>query len=336
MYIFPVRLEACKAPERIGNFNWTDLFGDDHEDEWKALLPALNAQAQRLSIDVIPAAPPLKSSPSSNRRVVVTGNMQHSAIFSGDHKTLILARTRTPPSSPKSASLPANFTESIKGVPLEMIFVPAGKFMMGSTEMHNEMPPHKVSIPSFHIGKYQVTQAQWKAVMGDKLKPYFKGDNLPMENISWNNTKKFCENLSKLTGKDYRLPSEAEWEYACRAGTTSDYAGKLDQMAWYMKDSKGKTRPVGQKSPNAFGVYDMHGNVWEWCEDVWHNNYDRAPKDGSAWSQRRDVYDEWRVLRGGSWFYSGAFCRSAFRSDNYSSHRDNMIGFRVVVSARTP
>jgi formylglycine-generating enzyme required for sulfatase activity len=137
-----------------------------------------------------------------------------------------------------------------------------------------------------------------------------------------------------MVGKAYRLPSEAEWEYACRAGMTADYAGDLDVMAWYSKNSDNKTRQVGQKQPNAFGLYDMHGNVWEWCEDIWHGNYHGAPTDGSAWLSGGN--SSLRVVRGGSWFTSADSCRSAFRGNIKPGDRYSDIGVRVVISAKTP
>ncbi len=183
-----------------------------------------------------------------------------------------------------------------------MIFVPGGPFKMGSPKggwYNTEKPQHDVIVPGFYIGKYQITQSQWEAAMG-KNPSHFKGDPaLPVENISWNDAKRFCEKLSRMTGMGYRLPSEAEWEYACRAGTTGDYAGDLDAMAWYSKNSGSETHPVGQKQSNAFGLYDMHGNVREWCEDVWCDNYKDAPTDGSAWLSNGNSIQ--RVVRGGSW-----------------------------------
>lgn len=249
------------------------------------------------------------------------------------------------------------FTDDLNGVNLEMVYVPGGKFMMGGDKYDDEKPRHEVTVPAFYIGKFQVTQAQWKAVMGDKVKPNFKGDDLPMESVSWEDAKEFCKKLTQMTNKAYRLPTEAEWEYACRAGTTGDYAGKLDEMAWY-GDNSGKTRidalklwnsdsanygkqltengnqthPVGEKKPNAFGLYDMHGNVWEWCEDVWHGSYKGAPIDGSAWLSGGD--SSRRVVRGGSWLISQDICRSAVRNRIGPGIRNFVIGFRVVVSAR--
>ena len=237
---------------------------------------------------------------------------------------------KAPPRKPVES-----FTDDLNGVPLEMIFVPGGAFKMGSPKGNghdDERPQHDVTVPGFYIGKYQITQAQWEAVMG-KNPSHFKGDPaLPVESVSWNDAKKFCEKLAQMTGKAYRLPSEAEWEYACRAGTTGDHAGDLGAMAWYSNNSGGKTHPVGQKQPNAFGLYDMHGNVWEWCEDVWHDNYKDAPIDGSAWLGGGN--SSLRVVRGGSWSTDEGCCRSACRWFEPGVHDDH-LGVRVVVSART-
>ncbi|HNJ44470.1 MAG TPA: formylglycine-generating enzyme family protein, partial [Acidobacteriota bacterium] len=180
-----------------------------------------------------------------------------------------------------------------KRVGLEMVAIPGGTFEMGSMQYEDEHPIHRVTISPFFMGKYPVTQAQWREVakcakVQIDLNPepsHFKGEYLPVESVAWFECVEFCERLSRRTEKIYRLPTEAEWEYACRAGTTEDYAGYLDAMAWYDKNSEGKTHPVGQKAPNEWGLYDMHGNVWEWCQDWHQGSYDRAPT----------------MMRGGSW-----------------------------------
>jgi formylglycine-generating enzyme required for sulfatase activity len=243
----------------------------------------------------------------------------------------------TPPHQEKAPprKLVESFTDDLNGVPLEMIFVPGGTFKMGSAKGFfrvDERPQHDVTVQAFYIGKYQITQAQWEAVMGENSS-HFKGDpTLPVESVSWNGAKEFCRKLSQMTGKSYRLPSEAEWEYACRAGTTGDYAGDLDALAWYSNNSGAKMHPVEQKQPNSFGLFDMHGNVWEWCEDIWHYDYDDAPTDGSAWLSGTD--SSARVVRGGSWIRPRGDCRSAYRHYNLPDARGTDIGFRVVVGAR--
>jgi formylglycine-generating enzyme required for sulfatase activity len=252
-----------------------------------------------------------------------------------------------------------------KNITLEMVAIPGGKFMMGSpsneTERYDdESPQHEVTVPPFFMGKYPVTQAQWRAVatlpqVNRELNPdpsRFKGDNLPVERISWYEAVEFCDRLSKYTGQHYRLPSEAEWEYACRAGTTtpfhfgetitSDLANYNAEYS-YGDAPKGqyrqKTTPVGSfEVANAFGLYNMHGNVWEWCADHWHNNYkgaQAAPADGSAWldSISNENDNHRYLLRGGSWNDSPRGCRSACRLYHEPDYRDDNRGFRVVVSA---
>jgi formylglycine-generating enzyme required for sulfatase activity len=196
-----------------------------------------------------------------------------------------------------------------------------------------------VTVQDFYIGKYEVTQAQWKAVMGADNNPSsFKGDDLPVERVTWNDAKAFCEKLNRMTSRTYRLPSEAEWEYACRARTTGAYAGNLDAMAWYADNADYKTHPVGQKQANAFGLYDMHGNVWEWCEDIYHTSYDgkhgNPPADGSAWLS--GGVSNFRALRGGAWGNESRIVRSATRSGSPIGEQYFKFGFRVAASTRTP
>ncbi len=256
------------------------------------------------------------------------------------------------------------FTEDLgQNVTLDMVAIPGGTFMMGAPENEpgssdSQRPQHKVTIQPFFMGKYPVNQAQWKAVAALpkvnrdlELNPsYFKGDNRPVERVSWYDALEFCARLSKKTGRGYHLPSEAEWEYACRAGTTATFHfGKTitTDLANYNGEStygnapkgekRGQTTPVGIFRPNAFGLYDMHGNVWEWCLDDWHGNYEGATTDGSPWFNNNDNLDQKSgraVMRGGSWLINPESCRSAFRDDNYRAEGyDNyfdLFGFRVV------
>lgn len=249
-----------------------------------------------------------------------------------------------------------SFTEDLgNGVTLDMVYIPGGTFLMGSPESEpehpgDERPQHQVTIQPFFMGKFTITQGQWAVVAGfPKVKidlepepSNFKGANRPVENVSWYKAVEFCVRLSKATGREYRLPSEAEWEYACRAGTTTPFhfgktittdLANYNGNHTYGSGSKGKfherTTDVGSFPANAFGLYDMHGNVWEWCEDTWHKNYNKAPIDGSAWVSNNE--NPSRLLRGGSWFFFPEFCRSAFRS-NYDPGGWHLvhIGFRVV------
>ena len=223
---------------------------------------------------------------------------------------------------------------SIQILKLEMVEIPAGIFMMGTQKAEKdsndyERPQHKVSVPDFMMGIYPITQAQWRFVatlpkVKTDLEPdpsKFKGEDRPVEQVSWLDAVEFCRRLSVHTKREYRLPSESEWEYACRAGATTAYsfgdnAAELGEYAWYGENSDSQTHPVGQKQPNAFGLYDMHGNVWEWCADDWHESYKGAPKDGSVWIKDNKNYEAPetnKLLRGGSWYNDAQHCRSAYR-----------------------
>jgi formylglycine-generating enzyme required for sulfatase activity len=245
----------------------------------------------------------------------------------------------------------SSFTEDLgNGIKLEMIAIPGGTFLMGSPENEAERnsyesPQHQVTVPSFFMAKYQLTQAQYQAIMGVNPSS-FKGDNRPVENVSWDDAVAFCQKLTQKTGNNYRLPSEAEWEYACRAGTKTPFSFgdnittdlvNYDGNYPYNSAAKGKyrkeTTDVGTFPPNAFGLYDMHGNAWEWCEDDWHENYINAPTEGSAWNSRSG--SDAKLLRGGSWRSSARNCRSADRNGDLRGSRYYCCGFRVVSSFRT-
>ncbi|ARI83089.1 SUMF1/EgtB/PvdO family nonheme iron enzyme [Microcystis aeruginosa] len=290
------------------------------------------------------------------------------------------------------------FSEDLgNDITLEMVAIPGGTFLMGTEDeeierlvkkfgwegYRRERPQHQVTVPPFFIGKYPITQAQWKAIAsrtdlkvkqdldpdpsqfkdppkpplkrGASDSPPFEGGarggsptrwDRPVEQVNWYDVIEFCARLSKLKeGREYRLPSEAEWEYACRAGTTTPFyfgetiKGELanyNASRIYAEEPKGEyrqqTTPVGQFPPNAFGLYDMHGNVWEWCADTWHNNYDGAPTDGSVWIENDN--DNRSPLRGGSWYNNPNNCRSACRGNsNRRVNNDFNFGFRVVCGA---
>jgi len=244
---------------------------------------------------------------------------------------------------------PQTFIETLSGnIKLEMVKIPAGNFLMGTEEaevirlckeyetawFENEMPQHRVNLQEFYLGKYPITQGQYQAIMGNNPSHFKDNPKNPVERVTWDNAQEFCQKLSEKTGKNYRLPSEAEWEYACRAGTQTRYyfgdnEEQLGEYAWYRDNSASKTHPVGQKKPNNWELYDMHGNVWEWCEDGWYKNYQNAPKDATAWNDNDDQTNH-RVLRGGSWSWSNdpRGCRSAYRIDGGNCNLN--IGFRVV------
>ena len=254
------------------------------------------------------------------------------------------------------------FTEPLEGLgnalSLDMVLVPAGTFIMGSSDdeperSESEGPQREVTLRSFFMGRYPVTQAQWRAVAALEeveidLEPApsnFEGVNLPVEQVSWYEAVEFCDRLKKHTKRPYRLPSEAEWEYACRAGTTTPFAfGKTltTNVASYRGNYTYNDGPQGeyrdQTTPvdefdiaNAFGLCDMHGNVDEWCADYWHENYKDAPTNGSAWLTDNETSN--RVIRGGSWFVNPRNCRSATRFDSTPVYRNDFTGFRVCCLA---
>jgi len=220
----------------------------------------------------------------------------------------------------------------ISNFQIEMVFVKGGTFKMG---YHNgdsdEKPVHRVTVSDFYIGKYEVTQKQWRAIMGNNPS-YFKGDNLPVENVSWDDVQEFLKKLNTKTGKHYRLPTEAEWEYAARGGVKSrgyEYAGSnnIDEVAWYDGNSGNKTHPVGTKKPNELSIYDMSGNVWEWCHDWYATNYYR---NSPHYNPQGPSNGDSRVLRGGSWDYDAGNCRVANRYGDYPGYSDGNDGFRVA------
>ncbi|MEG4320750.1 MULTISPECIES: SUMF1/EgtB/PvdO family nonheme iron enzyme [unclassified Microcoleus] len=308
------------------------------------------------SLDLISILPTQIPTPSQSKTV------QHSLIVPNK----ISAKLRQKASQLKS------FTEDLgNGVTLEMISIPGGTFTMGAPEtepesQYKEKPEHPVTIQPFLIGKYAIAQAQWKAVaklpqIQFNLNPdpsKFKGNNRPVENVSWYEAVEFCARLSQNTGHNYRLPSEAEWEYACRAGTTTpfyfgetittnqvNYNGKYSYNNSPKCQYREQTTDVGSFSANSFGLYDMHGNVWEWCADPWHGSYYGTPTDGSVWDEnsndsryqfsiellvKSQNNKRARVLRGGSWLYHPRNCRSAFRFFNAPDFDYYDCGFRVV------
>lgn len=221
---------------------------------------------------------------------------------------------------------------------MEFVLIPAGEFDMGSpSDEHDrsdyESPTHRVTIKTpFYMGKSSVTQKQWKQIMKNDPS-HFKGEDRPVEMVSWQEAQEFVKRLNAAESTDkYRLPSEAEWEYACRAGTQTGYffgddESQLNEYAWYAENSGSKTHPIGRKNPNPWGLYDMHGNVWEWVQDKWHENYNGSPSDGSVWEDG-DV--SFRVSRGGSWYCNTNSCRSASRFRRSPESRFGNLGFRLL------
>ncbi len=229
-----------------------------------------------------------------------------------------------------------NQTFTVNGVSFEMIAVEGGTFTMGATDEQasdaysDEKPTHQVTLSSYYIGKTEVTQELWQAVMGS-TPSNFSGTNLPVEKVSWDDCQTFITKLNSLTGKNFRLPTEAEWEFAARGGNKSlgyKYSGSnmLSNVAWFYDNSSSKTHPVGTKAPNELGIYDMSGNVWEWCSDYWgdyssSSQYNpTGPNSGSL-----------RVYRGGCWYYDARNCRVSYRSFSYPTSRSIFLGLRLAL-----
>jgi formylglycine-generating enzyme required for sulfatase activity len=283
-----------------------------------------------------------ESHSSAGKRVMFIAGAVLVVIIVGGIIWLIRDKTRSAPPSDapsKQTNQTANrpqlinqlFTENVNGTKIQMVPVPGGTFLMGSPlseagRDQDEGPQNEVTVQSFSIGKYEVTQEQYKAVMGTNPSS-FKGDDLPVDSVSWNDALDFCRKLSQMTGREYRLPTEAEWEYACRAKTTGTFPGNVDAVTWYDANSGSRTHPVGQKEPNAFGLYDMNGNVWEWCQSK-YKPYPYRAEDGREDLQPTDV----RVMRGGSWRSPQNGCRSAYR--RRVPPDDRTIGFRIILVNR--
>lgn len=236
------------------------------------------------------------------------------------------------------------FTEVLgHDVRLDVLIIPSGLYQMGSMRHHgdiDEQPQHLVTIKSFMMSKFLITQAQWRAIMG-KLPPCrFKGEELPVERASWRDAQEFCERLSKKVGRIYQLPSETQWEYACRAGTTTPFnfgetitidVANFNGEHTFRDEPRGfyfhSTNAGAKFPPNAFGLYDMHGNLWEWCADNWLDDYSSSPRDSSSYQNKQS---RCRVARGGSWHEPPQLCRSASRLQVLESDADEFTGFRVI------
>jgi formylglycine-generating enzyme required for sulfatase activity len=240
-----------------------------------------------------------------------------------------------PKQPPRLDGVPKELTVDLGGgVKIDFVLIPAGSFQMGDEKgKSNEKPVHKVNITKpFYLGKYEVTQEQWQAVMGSNPS-HFKGPKNPVEQVSWDNCQAFLNKLnekSRSGGVKFGLPTEAQWEYACRAGTTTQYSvgddpAKLGDYAWWKENAEKTTHPVGQKKPNAWGLYDMHGNVFEWCAD-WYAAYSNSSVDDSTGPTSGSD----RVLRGGCWSFDAGLCRSAFRFIGTPAFRFHILGFRVA------
>ena len=342
--LIPVRVEECKPTGWLAAIAYLDLVGTSEPEAEQAILDAL------------------QKSPESDHSEDVLDPSEQTIHANASTDEQLKQR--------RQSHLVQFFVEPLnQAVDMEMMQIPAGTFLMGSPEDEldrtpSESPQHEVNIATFFMGKYPVTQAQWKAVaampqVNRSLKPDpsgFKGNKRPVERVSWYDAVEFCDRLSVYTKRDYRLPTEAEWEYACRAGTTTpfhfgetittdlaNYRGiDSKEYKWsgsYGRGPKGEYREETTSVDhfdlaNAFGLSDMHGNVWEWCEDHWHDSYEGAPIDGSAWLSEDE--NARRVVRGGSWIDVPWNCRSASRFYNTPDDAYNSIGFRVVCHAPRP
>ncbi|CCI20791.1 SUMF1/EgtB/PvdO family nonheme iron enzyme [Microcystis aeruginosa] len=351
IYLIPLRLDECDIPDlrqeeyglNLRDLHWLDYW---EEDGFEQLERAITYQ--------------FKLEPEEPKQLLSVFNFEVVGVNAKGEQIK------------KESKQSQYFREDLgKGITLEMVAIPGGTFLMGTEDeeierlvkkfnwegFRRERPQHEVTVPPFFMGKYPITQAQWKAIASrtdlkvkqdlDFKPAYFKdrpdSDRRPVEQVNWYDAIEFCARLSKLTVREYRLPSEAEWEYACRAGTTTPFyfgetiTGELanyNASNTYADEPNGEyrneTTRVGQFPPNAFGLYDMHGNVREWCADTWHDNYDGAPTDGSVWIENGN--DNRSPLRGGSWGYNPTYCRSAIRYDYYFRrvNRINNYGFRVA------
>ena len=297
----------------------------------------------------------LVGSVSANHAVATTSSSELSDLPNFDFATVKVDRTGQEIQRTYHRAL--LYTEDLGHYrTLEMVSIPAGKFNMGASlkekeSSDRERPLHSVRVASFFLGKYPVTQGQWRAVaqlaqVKRELNPnpsHFKGENRPVECVSWLDAMEFCARLSAHTGKQYRLPSEAEWEYACRGnsnspfaygdtvtGNLADYASTFAYAVETGVPYRQQTIDVGSFMPNVFGLYDLHGNVREWCADVWHDNYHGSPYSGKAWI--KGGKSECRILRGGSWANKPSHCRSAHRSGYPAESLNRAIGFRVAMN----
>ena len=277
----------------------------------------------------------------SNRTYILTLNQVGGAAASTPSTSNVMPSKSTisPQATSSSPAIPSGSVISIPvkdGVSIEMVKVEAGTFTMGATKgMYNsgiEKPAHKVTLTqNYYIGKYEVTQALWKIVMGSNPSN-FKGDDLPVEKVSWDDCQDFISKLNAMTGKRFRLPSEAEWEYAARGGKKSrgyQYSGSntLGDVAWFWNNSDQSIHPVGTKLPNELGAFDMTGNVWEWCQD-WFNRYSSSPQTNPTGA----VSGSCRVYRGGSLCYPAGYCRCSCRFDGTPDFRNGDLGLRLVLS----
>jgi formylglycine-generating enzyme required for sulfatase activity len=352
LYIIPVRLDDCRVPESFVHIHYCDLF---EEDGFELVLKTIQSQLdeteqpEEVGIPLEEHQRVLKELEGQKRQLELERKKLQEAEKEKRRKEQEALKRQTAgikrPREKEDKATETPGEEPGLFSPDKFAKIPAGSFQMGSENGdEDEKPLHTVRITqSFYLGKYEVTQEQWEAVMGatvrdqrDKANKEWplrgEGKNYPIYYVSWEDVQDFIGRLNQQIGRAiFRLPTEAEWEYACRAGTTADYAGNLDDMAWYGSNSGDKTHPVGTKQPNAWGLYDMHGNVWEWCsdwfkEDYYQNSPEVDPPGPPTGSRR--------VIRGGGWGNYARNCRSALRFNNSPGGRCRLLGFRLVRAVR--
>ncbi|WP_390883570.1 SUMF1/EgtB/PvdO family nonheme iron enzyme [Kovacikia minuta] len=382
--LIPVRVGECRPEGVLRTIVYVDLVGVAEEEAARLVLDALKERAkpaqkpgfpgavtpreERVEPEAVafPGKEPIGETPAKPvaptlEFEVVTLEVKRSGGIIGLAQKVELLTHRHPGKAEYRVEDLGN------GFSLELMAIPGGTFQMGTPDTeegrsNDEGPLHRITVKPFLMSKYSIIQAHWQMVaalpkVNQDLNPdpsHFKGVNHPVEQVSWHDAVEFCDRLSRKTGRKYRLPSEAEWEYACRAGTTTpfhfgetittdlanyrgtdrEYEGKT-LPGFYGSGPKGECREqtteVGSFPPNMFGLYDMHGNVWEWCLDHWHDTYEEAPADGSAWVTGGDSNQ--RLLRGGSWLNNPWDCRSAVRNGYGLNFRYYDIGFRVVCAS---
>jgi len=351
--LVPVLIDEVKPPLGFRSIQCEDFRGWNGDTDHRRLKSLLNSIERATGRKATRKKPPLqgKTNPDylrgeslieSIKRFIVRKPAHKKPLFQGGIDLATLGQRGTKRNNaPHSDGARMAITNEVDGY--ELVKIPAGRFMMGSPESEKdrfdrEGPRHEVHVPAFFMGRYPVTNAQYELFLKKNPKVskprywanrQFNQARQPVVGVSWEDAQAYA----RWAG--LRLPTEAEWEYACRAGArsrfyTGDKDADLGWASWYGKNAKGNSHPVGEKEPNAFGLYDMHGNVWEWVEDDWHDNYDGAPLDGQAWIDNPRAAA--RVIRGGSWNYDARDCRSASRDYDAPEYRRAGLGFRLARS----
>ncbi len=332
--------EIYRNPERLKNLLW-DLYGGE-EREKKLYRRVLMEEKLSEKVYEIARKPKAERQAYYNRLVsqFAEGNYYPVEVGRRVVGSLVFGLTGEMLWEGESAPQPESKARTIRvgGVEFEMVYVEGGTFRMGATAEQGEdaadreKPVHSVTLSDFHIGRYEVTQGLWEEVMGGNSSTNKAGDTYPVEDVSWEDCQRFIERLNRRTGLNFRLPTEAEWEYAARGGIKSKgykYAGSdnLDEVGWYEDNSGNRTHPVGQKQANELGLHDMSGNVWEWCQD-WYGEYSGS----SQRNPKGPVSGSYRVLRGGSYWGSARYCRVSSRNNGVPGKWNIFSGLRLVLA----